>query len=46
MPDPATAGTPIPGKHESPHRSKPFTGVTGNGNDPSPAFIAGPYEPL
>ncbi len=44
-PEPATAGTPIPGKQESPQTSKFFMGVPGNGNDPSPALIAGPYEP-
>mmetsp|Transcript_7279 Transcript_7279/g.11464 ORF Transcript_7279/g.11464 Transcript_7279/m.11464 type:complete len:188 (-) Transcript_7279:1203-1766(-) len=36
-PEPATAGTPMPGKHESPHSSKFFTGVFGNGKDASPA---------
>ena len=41
-PDPATAGTPIPGKQESPHNSKLFIGVPGNGKDPSPALMAGP----
>ncbi len=42
IPDPATAGTPIPGKHESPHSKNPLTGVVGKGNDPSLAYIAGP----
>lgn len=41
-PEPATAGTPIPGKQLSPHNNNPFTGVPGKGNDPSPARIAGP----
>mmetsp|Transcript_35579 Transcript_35579/g.84946 ORF Transcript_35579/g.84946 Transcript_35579/m.84946 type:complete len:93 (+) Transcript_35579:1890-2168(+) len=45
IPDPLTAGTPIPGKQLSPHRRRLFTGVFGNGNDASAAFIAGPYEP-
>lgn len=42
MPDPATAGTPIPGKQESPQSNRPSIGVLGNGNEPSPALIAGP----
>ena len=41
-PEPATAGTPIPGKQLSPHTSKFFNGVLGKGNEPSPALMAGP----
>jgi len=42
IPDPATAGTPIPGKVLSPQTSNPFTGVPENGKEASPARIAGP----
>mmetsp|Transcript_42581 Transcript_42581/g.129209 ORF Transcript_42581/g.129209 Transcript_42581/m.129209 type:complete len:99 (+) Transcript_42581:193-489(+) len=42
MPEPATAGMPIPGKQESPHTKRPLTGVSGKGKDPSSALIAGP----
>mmetsp|Transcript_24105 Transcript_24105/g.33683 ORF Transcript_24105/g.33683 Transcript_24105/m.33683 type:complete len:123 (-) Transcript_24105:240-608(-) len=46
IPDPATAGTPIPGKQLSPQSSKPLMGVPGKGNGASvPATMAGPYEP-
>ena len=45
-PEPETAGTPMPGKHESPQTSKPLTGVPGKGKDPSPASMAGPYDPM
>jgi hypothetical protein len=45
-PDPATAGTPIPGKKESPQPNKPFIGRVGKGKSPCPALIAGPYDPL
>ena len=41
-PEPATAGTPIPGKQLSPHTRRPFTGVDGNGKEASPARTAGP----
>lgn len=42
IPDAATAGTPIPGKVESPTRSNPETGVLQFGNSPLSAAIAGP----
>jgi hypothetical protein len=42
MPEPATAGTPIPGKVLSPQTNSCFTGVPGNGKLDSPARIAGP----
>ena len=32
----------LTGKHESPVTRRPFTGVVGNGNEASPALIAGP----
>jgi hypothetical protein len=42
IPEPATAGTPIPGNALSPQINNPFTGVTGKGKEASPARIAGP----
>ena len=55
-PDAATAGTPTPGKTESPHRKSfgmgvntPGCGMFGNGktsNKLPPACKAGPYVPL
>jgi hypothetical protein len=41
-PEPAAAGTPIPGKQLSPQTNRPLTGVDGKGKDCSPAIIAGP----
>jgi hypothetical protein len=42
IPDPATAGTPIPGNVESPQTSSPLTGGPANGKEESPARMAGP----
>lgn len=42
----ATAGTPIPGKTESPQHSNPGISVLGYGNFALPASSAGPYVPL
>lgn len=41
----ATAGTPIPGKVESPQQKSCGMGVACPGKVPFPAFIAGPYVP-
>ena len=41
----ATAGRPMPGNVESPQHSSPGSGVPGPGKTPTPALIAGPYEP-
>lgn len=42
----ATAGTPIPGKVESPQQNNCGIGVEWPGNVPCPALMAGPYVPL
>jgi hypothetical protein len=42
MPLAAAAGTPMPGKYESPHPRRPGTGVLARGNDAREALIAGP----
>jgi hypothetical protein len=42
----ATAGTPIPGKVESPQQNSWGIGVACPGKVASPAFMAGPYVPL
>jgi len=42
----ATAGTPIPGKVESPQHKSCGMGVEWPGKVPLPASIAGPYVPL
>lgn len=41
----ATAGTPMPGKVESPQQNSCRIGVEWPGKVPFPAFIAGPYVP-
>lgn len=42
IPEAATAGTPIPGRVESPTRNNPAMGVRQSGNKPLSAAIAGP----
>ena len=42
MPDPATAGTPMPGQHESPHVRSPSTAVRAPGKAESAAESSGP----
>ena len=44
-PEPATAGTPIPGKVESPQRRRPSMAEFAVGQDWLPASIPGPYVP-
>ena len=41
-PDAAADGVPIPGKHESPQRSSPSTGVFRSGNGKGSRYLARP----